>query len=417
MKLKTILCLLPVLAFLSCGHKQESSQLWNNPDKPLSVWMADSELSRIPDGTYLDGANGRLRWNYTSSIEMRAFMDLSQYTGDERYWNFTRQYVDTMINEAGLITNYKVSNYNIDHICPARMLVGMYERYGDQRYKIAMDTVFSQIQTHPRTQDSGFWHKKVYPHQMWLDGLYMGAPFYAEYVSRYIPEKDRAAYYQDIARQFIVVGRHTYDAKTKTYRHGWDESRTMSWADPETGQSAHCWGRGLGWYVMGMVDVLEYLPEGSDRDQVVKILQDIYLVTLPKYQDHKTKMWYQVLDCPRRKGNYLESTGSIMFVYGFLKGIKLGVFDQAYTFKAMEWYRRFVDRFVKENADGSISITDCCAGAGLGGGKPSTPGRSGKFDYYVNETVIIENDNKAVGPFIWASMMYEDLVKEQAAKQ
>ncbi|MBO5663472.1 MAG: glycoside hydrolase family 88 protein [Bacteroidales bacterium] len=406
MKRNYVILALSALVLMSCQPKKSSEKLWNNPQKPLSVWMAESEMQRIPDGTYLDEMNGKLKWNYTSSIEMLAFMDLTTATGDERFWNYTKHYIDTMIDEKGVITSYKLSNYNIDHVCPGKMLFDMYERHGEARYKIAMDTLFSQLMSHPRTQDSGFWHKQVYPHQMWLDGLYMGAPYYAEYVHQFIPAEQQAAYFEDVARQFIVVGEHTYDPATQVYRHGWDESKSMFWCNPETGQSAHCWGRGLGWYVMGMIDALEFLPEGESRDQVVKIFQDIYLYTLPKYQDHKTKMWYQVLECPHRKGNYLESTGSIMFVYGFLKAIKLGVLDEKYTFKAMDWYRKFVDCFVKVNEDGTISITDCCAGAGLGGKQM----RSGTFDYYINETVLRDNDNKAVGPFIWASLMYEELV-------
>lgn len=408
MKKTYVLCMLSALVLMSCQPKKASEKLWNNPEKPLSVWMAESELQRIPDGSYLDGMNGRLKWNYTSSIEMLAFMDLSTATGDERFWNFTKQYIDTIIDDKGIIATYKLSNYNIDHVCPGKMLFDMYERYGDERYKNAMDTLFSQMMSHPRTQDSGYWHKKVYPHQMWLDGLYMGAPYNAEYIHTFIPAEEQAAYYEDVAHQFITVAKHTYDAEKQIYRHGWDESKTMFWADPETGQSAHCWGRGLGWYVMGMVDALEFLPEGESRDAVVKILQDIYFQTLPKYQDHKTKMWYQVLEYPGRKGNYLESTGSIMFVYGFLKGIELGIFDEKYTFKAMDWYRKFVDCFIKVNEDGTISLTDCCAGAGLGGKEM----RSGKYDYYINETKIIDNDCKAVGPFIWSSMIYEDWLKE-----
>lgn len=400
--------LMLALALIGCAPKSKSICLLDTTDRPLSVRMAESEIKRLPDATCLDGTNGKLRWNYTTGLELNAILDLYARTGDERFWNYAYHYADTMINEKAAITSYRLSNYNIDHICPGTMLFSIYEKTGEARFKMAMDTLFAQLQTHPRTSDGGFWHKKVYPWQMWLDGLYMGEPFYAEYVSKYVPEAERQSFFDDVVHQFVTVGKHTFDPVSKVYRHGWDESREMFWCDKTTGQSEHCWGRGLGWYVMGMVDALEFLPETSDRQAVIDILQGIFNV-LPDYADRQTGMWYQVLECPNREGNYLESTGSIMFIYGLLKAIKLGVVSDKYEFVAKEWYRKFVTRFVKENEDGTISITDCCAGAGLGG---STK-RSGKFDYYVNETQIIENDNKAVGPFIWASMMYEDLMEKE----
>ncbi len=383
------------LLFVACTQKSTT--------KPLSVRMAESEMIRTPVPTDLDACEGRLKWNYTHGLELLAFMDLYAASGDERFWNYAARYADTMINSKGEIVSYKKTNYNIDHICPGRILFRMYERTGEAKYKMAMDTLFSQLQTHPRTSDGGFWHKKVYPYQMWLDGLYMGQPFYAEYISRYVDASNQPDFFADVVHQFVTVGKHTYDAVTGVYRHGWDETRTMFWADKETGQSAHCWGRGLGWYVMGLVDALDYIPGQEQRQALIDILKEIYEV-LPKYADPQTGMWYQVLELPEREGNYQESTASIMFVYGLLKGVKTGVFDASYRETALQWYEKFVDRFVKENPDGTISITDCCAGAGLGGSQ----NRSGKYDYYINETIIIENDCKAVGPFIQASLIYEE---------
>ncbi|HNZ80612.1 MAG TPA: glycoside hydrolase family 88 protein [Bacteroidales bacterium] len=387
------------LLFAACGQKTT---------KPLSVRMAESEMIRTPVPTDLDGCEGRLKWNYTHGLELLAFMDLYDASGDERFWNYAARYADTMINAQAEIVSYKKTNYNIDHICPGRILFRMYDRTGEAKYKMAMDTLFSQLQTHPRTSDGGFWHKKVYPYQMWLDGLYMGQPFYAEYISRYVDASNQQDLFEDVVHQFVTVGKHTYDAVTGVYRHGWDESRAMFWADKETGQSAHCWGRGLGWYVMGLVDALDYIPGQEQRQALIDILKEIYEV-LPKYADPQTGMWYQVLEFPEREGNYQESTASIMFVYGLLKGVKTGVFDASYRETALQWYEKFVDRFVKENLDGTISITDCCAGAGLGGSQ----NRSGKYDYYINETIIIENDCKAVGPFIQASLIYEEFKSER----
>lgn len=246
------------LLFAACGQK--------NTTKPLSVRMAESEMIRTPVPTDLDACEGRLKWNYTHGLELLAFMDLYNASGDERFWNYAARYADTMINAQAEIVSYKKTNYNIDHICPGRILFRMYDRTGEAKYKMAMDTLFSQLQTHPRTSDGGFWHKKVYPYQMWLDGLYMGQPFYAEYISRYVNASNQQDLFEDVVHQFVTVGKHTYNAVTGVYRHGWDESRAMFWADKETGQSAHCWGRGLGWYVMGLVDAwITYRDKNSVR--------------------------------------------------------------------------------------------------------------------------------------------------------
>lgn len=390
-----VLLSIVTVLFAACTQKTNT--------KPLSVRMAESEMIRTPIPTDLDSNQGRLKWNYTHGLELLAFMDLYQQTGDERFWDYAARYADTMITPSAEIHTYKKQNYNIDHICPGRILFRMYERTGEAKYKMAMDTLFSQLQTHPRTSEGGFWHKKIYPYQMWLDGLYMGQPFYAEYIHRYIDEQEQYNLYADVVLQFVTVGKHTYDAVTGVYKHGWDETRTMFWADEVSGQSAHCWGRGLGWYVMGLVDVLDYIKVDQLRRPLIEILEQIYTV-LPKYADPKTGMWYQVLEYPEREDNYQESTASIMFVYGLLKGVKEGIFDAAYRDTALLWYEQFVDRFIKENSDATISIIDCCAGAGLGGSQK----RSGKYDYYINETQIIENDCKAVGPFIQASLIYEE---------
>lgn len=408
--MKTNAIFLPafLLLFLFSSCETKTASVLKTTKVPLSIRMAESEIKRNPDAILLDFTGGKLRWNYTTGLELLAFIDLYKQCGDERFLNYAYHYADTMIDQEGRIASYTLSKHNIDHVCPGRILMPLYDMTGQERFKTAMDTLFQQLKTQPRTSDGGFWHKRVYPYQMWLDGLYMGEPYYAEYVSRYVPENERQAYYDDIVHQFVTVGKHTYDPVHKVYRHGWDETKSMFWADKESGQSAQCWGRGLGWYVMGMVDALDYLPESADRQAVIDLLHQIYHV-LPDYADKKTEMWYQVLECPGQKDNYLEATGSIMFVYALLKGVKTGIFDEKYTFLAQRWYRKFVECFVIENPDGTISITNCCAGAGLGGSEK----RSGTYDYYVHQTEIRNDDCKAVGPFIWASMYYEELRRRE----
>ena len=299
---------------------------------------------------------------------------------------------------------YRKSKYNLDHICPGRPLFELYDRTGDDRYRRVLDTLFVQLQEQPRNADGGFWHKQVYPNQMWLDGLYMAEPFYAEYAMRFLADGEdgaRDAYCEDIVRQFTVVADHTFDPATGLYRHAYDDSRAMFWCDSVTGQSAHAWCRAMGWYAMAIVETLQYLGTNETTQPMVDILTRIYEV-LPKYADPATGMWYQVLDCPGREGNYLESTGSAMFVYAQLKGVRLGYLPETMRGEAMRRYEQFVERFVRENPDGTISLTDCCAVAGLGGKQM----RSGTFEYYISEPVI-ENDCKGVGPFIWAAMEYD----------
>lgn len=399
----TALCAL-LLSSVSCTSHSSL------PDggSSLAVRMAESEIARHPSPMNLDGIPaGKVKWNYTTGLELHAIRDAGAAYGREEFTAYADRYFDTVVRPDGEVLTYKKAKYNLDHICPGRALFDLYDRTGDARYKRAADTLFAQLQAQPRNADGGFWHKQVYPHQMWLDGLYMAEPFYAEYVGRLSSGGDsaaraaKAAYYDQIVNQFVVAGAHTFDPATGLYRHACDVSREMFWCDSLTGQSAHAWCRAMGWYAMAIVETLQYFPSEVDRTPLTQILNRIYAV-LPKYADPATGMWYQVLDQPLREGNYLESTGSAMFVYAQLKGVRLGYLPAAMKTEALDRYEKFVERFVRENPDGTISLTDCCSVAGLGGKQR----RSGTFEYYISEPVI-ENDCKGVGPLIWASMEYD----------
>lgn len=369
---------------------------------PLAVRMAQSEIARNPSPATLDGIPaGKVKWNYTTGLELLAIMDAGAAYDRPEFIRYAERYYDTIVRPDAEVLTYKKAKYNLDHICPGRPLFELADRTGEARYRAVLDTLYDQLQGQPRNADGGFWHKQVYPHQMWLDGLYMAEPFYAEYAAKYLTgaEYDRAV--EDIVNQFVAVAAHTFDPPTGLYRHAYDDSREMFWCDKTTGQSAHAWGRALGWYAMAIVETLQYLGVDDTTRPMVEILNHIYEV-LPKYADPATGMWYQVLDQPGRAGNYLESTGSVMFVYAQLKGVRLGYLPAEQGPDAMRSYEKFVERFVKENPDGTISITDCCAVAGLGGKQM----RSGTFEYYISEPVI-DNDCKGVGPFIWASIEYD----------
>ena len=372
--------------------------------EPYSIRMIRSEMQRNPDATYLDGREGQRKWNYTTGLELKSFLDAAKRYELPEVVDYVRAWADTMATEKGEIYSYKKSNYNVDHICPARIYFDLHDMYGDQdkRYRRVTRKVREQLDSHPRTQSGEFWHKQVYPNQVWLDGFYMALPFYAEYTKRYAPKEQRDSLFADIAHQFTAGAKNTYDPATGLFRHAWDESRSMFWCDPETGLSEHAWGRATGWYAIALVEVLDYMPKDHPGHQELVDQLNYLLEVLPKWADPQTGMWYQVLDCPEREGNYQEATCSIMFTYAFLKGLRRGYIDRSHEEYIFGLYPKFIDRFIRENSDGTISMTDCCAVGGLGGKQM----RKGDFEYYLSEP-IIENDCKGVGPFIWASLEWE----------
>lgn len=372
-------------------------------DEPLSVAVVRSEMNRNRKPENLDGLNGRLKWNYTTGLELLCFLDVYKQTGDKAILDYVDSWYDQIINEDGTIKTYKVSNFSTDHICPARTLLALNELAPKDKYAKALELVRSQIDGQPRTSEGGFWHKKIYPSQMWLDGLYMAQPFYAEYTSKSdAPAEVKDSLYRDIVNNFLVVARHTYDPATKLYRHAWDESKEMFWCDKQNGQSQHAWGRALGWYCMAVVDVLPYIPEGTEgRDELVEVLRGIYKV-LPEYADPKTGMWYQVLDQPGREGNYLEATCSAMFAYALLKGVRLGYLDSSLKSYSVKTYNNLLAEFVKTDSDACVELIRCCEVAGLGG----KDNRAGDYAYYVGER-IRSNDPKGIGPLVWAALEYE----------
>ena len=373
---------------------------------PYSIRMIESEMKRNPDGTYLDGRNGERKWNYTTGLELKSFLDAAKRYDLPEVVDYVRDWADTMATEKGVVYKYKKSNYNVDHICPARIYFDLHDMYGDEdkRYRRVTRMIREQIDDQPRTESGEFWHKQIYPHQVWLDGFYMALPFYAEYTKRYAPKEQKDSLFADIVHQFTAGAKNTLDPATGLFRHAWDESKSMFWCDPQTGLSAHAWGRANGWYAVALVEVLDYLPAKHPGRQELIDQLNYFLEVLPKWADKETGMWYQVLDCPDREGNYQEATCSIMFTYAFLKGLRMGYIDQSHKEYILGLYPKFIDRFIRENEDGTISMTDCCAVGGLGGKQM----RKGDFEYYLSEP-IIENDCKGVGPFIWASLEWEAL--------
>ena len=316
--------------------------------------------------------------------------------------NYVEAWYDAIIDEDGNIgANYRKGNYSLDHICPGKTLFTLYDLTGKEKYRKAMDVLYEQLKEQPRTPEGGFWHKQIYPDQMWLDGLYMAQPFYAEYTSRYVPDSLRLANYQDIVRQFTLAWDNCYDPGTGLLRHAWDSSRQMFWCDKQTGQSEHAWGRACGWYAMALVEVIPWIPEGDLQQELIGMLSRL-LGTVREFADTSTRMWYQVLDRPGAGGNYLEATASAMFTYALLKGTRCGWIKDYSVKSARDRYRRLLKTFVTVDAGGFVNLEMCCEVAGLGGKE----NRSGTYEYYINEK-IRSNDPKGIGPLVWAALEYE----------
>lgn len=370
--------------------------------KPWSVRMAESEMIRTPKGWQLDFSTAP-KWNYCHGLVLQSMMDVYDRYGEKKFYDYALAYADTMVQNDGSIMTYKVDDYTFDRLNSGRILFRIYEQEKQEKYKKAMDLLRTQFDGHPRNDDGGFWHKKVYENQVWLDGVYMSMPYYAEYAFR----NNDVDVYQDIVNQFRTVAKHTYDAENDVYRHACDVSKRQKWADPVTGQSQHCWGRAMGWFAMACVDVLDFMPEHEPgREEILAILEKL-VKQIKARQDAKTGVWYQVIDRSGDEGNYLEATCSTMFVYTLLKAVRNGYIDPSYKDVAEKGYRGILKEFVKVDENGIVSIEKCCAVAGLGGKN----NRSGDYQYYLNEP-IRANDPKAVGPFILASLEWERGQKE-----
>ena len=353
-----------------------------------------------------------VRWHYEHGLVLQSIFLLGLRTGQEEFCSYVKSMYDTKITPEGEILTYRESEFNLDQVNPGKVLFLLYDKYGEEKYRIAIDKLREQLRNHPRTKAGGFWHKQIYPWQMWLDGLYMQGPFYAQYAARF----GDAADFKDIALQFTVIESKARDGETGLLYHAWDESRGMKWANPDTGCSPHFWGRALGWYCMALMDVLDFVPPSCREaaDSLVAIARRL-VAPLLKYQDSQTGLWYQVLDRGGDAGNYTESSASSMFAYFLFKMLRLGLVPkddvERVGLAADKAYAGLLAKLRQDPAGasvpgGELHLTDICAVAGLGG----TPYRDGSYEYYVGEAVA-EDDFKGVGPFILASMEKEGLFR------
>lgn len=354
--------------------------------KPWSARVAESVMQRNPIVFE--------KWDYTAGLVLLGIERVGASTGDPKYSAYIKRSIDSLVRPDGRIVTYSATEYNLDQINEGRALFALSDRTHDTRYAKAADALREQLRAHPRTAEGGFWHKQIYPQQMWLDGLYMAEPFYAEYAKRH---GDTTAM-NDVARQFLLVARHLRDPKTGLYYHAWDSVRQQPWADSATGLSKNFWGRAVGWYLMAALDVLDYLPKTHrDRAEIIRVVQQL-ADAVARVQDPVSGVWWQVLDQPNRAKNYLEASGSSMFTYAFAKGARLGILAPSFRERAERAFDGMIANFVSVDRSGLVSITNICKVAGLGGNPP----RDGSYEYYVSEPVV-SDDYKGVGAFILAA--------------
>ena len=347
------------------------------------------------------------RWSYEQGVVLKGIEGLWLSTGDGRYFTFIQKEMDNFVNADGTIRTYKAEDFNLDNINSGKMLLLLYKVTGQDKYRKAAVLLREQLKNHPRTSDGGFWHKKIYPNQMWLDGLYMAEPFYAEYAATF---HEQSAF-DDIAKQFILMESHARDPKSGLLYHGWDESKQQRWADPATGHSPNFWNRAMGWYAMALVDTLDYFPRTHpQRSELIAILNRL-AKAVAKYQDSKTGLWYEVVDKGSEKGNYLEASGSSMFVYALAKGVRDGYLPVSYLSVAKRGYSGLTSEFIKTDANGQTNLDGTVSVAGLGG----NPYRDGSYQYYLSEKVV-RNDPKGIGAFLMASNEMDIAAKQSTGK-
>ncbi len=351
----------------------------STPDAPL--WNIESiRLGKKP------------HWNYIDGCMITSLLCAADITGEKRYFDFAENFIDWYVREDGTIEGYDVEEYNLDNVNEGRVLFDLYKATGKEKYKKAIELINSQLKNHPRTSTGNFWHKKIYPNQIWLDGLYMAQVFNL----RYHQETDKD--YSDIVGQFKKVRELMFNEETKLYYHGCDTSKTMFWADKETGCSKNYWLRALGWFTVSLVDNIDLIDNEADKAELVKIFVEA-MEGIAQYADAETGMFYQVVDCGGREGNYLETSGSSMIAYAMMKGARLGVLDAKYAEMGKRAFDGICEKYLNFNEAGELNLGGICLVAGLG--PDDKPHRDGTYEYYISEP-IVDNDAKGVAPFILA---------------
>ncbi|QSW88588.1 glycoside hydrolase family 88 protein [Flavobacterium endoglycinae] len=391
---KTALGLFLFISSLSLAQNKDNAE--KNAIPAHAKWSEKTALTilnKYPKAWQIDGTE-KPKWDYKMSLTLSAFEKLYQQTKDKKYLNYIKEYADELIDSNGNILKYDINEYNIDYVNPGKLLFNLYEITKDKRYQTVIEQLRKQIASQPRTPSGGFWHKQIYPNQMWIDGLYMAEPFYTQYTVTYENGKSL----DDIAKQFELAHDHLKDSKTGLLYHAWDESKEIGWANRETGTSPTIWSRGIGWYMMALVETLDYFPKNHPKQkELIGFLNEIAQNAVKAQSS--SGLWYQVTDKPELQGNFLESSGSAMIIYGLAKGVNKGYLPSSYKKTAQKSFDAFIKEFVKTNENNEITISNVSSNVGLGG----KPFRDGTNEYYAKSKTK-DNSSPALAAFLLSAI-------------
>ena len=332
-------------------------------------------------------------WNYIDGCMVCAFMEIAEITGNRKYSDFVEEFIDYYVNEDGSIRGYDKEKYNLDDVNEGRVLFPLYKKTGKEKYRLAIELQNSQLRDQPRTSTGNFWHKLIYPNQIWLDGLYMAQVFAAMYAKEF-GGKD----YSDLLMQIKNVRKYMFDEQAKLFYHGLDCSKTIFWADKETGLSKNFWLRAIGWFTVSMVDIISIVDDEETKAEITKIFRET-IDGILQYRHKESGMYYQVVNMGHREGNYLETSGSSMISYAVMKGARIGALPKEYWQLGKETFDGIKERYLTISDDGTLNLSGICLVAGLG--PENNTRRDGSFEYYISEPVV-ENDAKGVAPFVLA---------------
>ncbi len=358
----------------------------STPDKPL--WNIESIRQGKP-----------AHWNYIDGCMMTALLNFAEITGDKKYSDFVCDFIDYYVGDDGSILGYSKDKYNLDDINEGRVLFDLYDMTGKEKYLKAIERLHEQIAEQPRTNTGNFWHKKIYPNQIWLDGIYMAQVFYVRY------QLKNGGDLSDTMSQIKNVRKYMFSEEKGLCYHGMDCSKSAFWADKQTGLSKNFWLRAIGWFTVALADIIDY-TDGSDRDEFISVFRDV-IKGISQYADPETGMYYQVADCGGREGNYLETSGSSMIAYAMLKGARLGVIDESYAALGKKTFDGICKKYLTVSENGELHLGGICLVAGLG--PEDNKRRDGSYEYYISEPVV-ENDAKGVAPFL---LCYTEVLRTQ----
>jgi unsaturated rhamnogalacturonyl hydrolase len=385
--------LILLVVFLLCGLNTSHSEnnLIKDRGQKWSEKMANTVMKHSESLVYYVDHNPK--WAYDVALLGMAIDKLGKT--DKRYSKYMEDWVNYFVMPDGSVKDYDPGEYNLDRIFPGRNVITVYKRNPDRKYKIALDNFIGQLKTHPKTKSGGYWHKNIYPWQMWLDGIFMGSTFMAQYAKEF----NSPEWFDVACNQTIMIYGNTLDTESGLLMHAWDESRTQKWCDKTTGKSHYPWSRAMGWYILAIEDILEYLPENHPRRQELIVILQNTCEALLKVRDKDSGLWFQVLNKGSETGNYLEGSGSAMYAYAFARGAHKKYLDKKYLPIADSVFDGIVRELITADNKGMLTMHNICGGCGLGG----NPYRDGSYEYYVNEKRV-DNDPKGIGPFIMAAL-------------